>query len=60
VQFDDSKPIETSYGYKVSASIEKDGHLNFVNDTAHPILNDDRQYKDEVDIEVVVVQRYIE
>lgn len=58
VQFDDSKVAECPYGFTVGARIEKDGHLNYINDTAHPILNDNLQIKDKVDVDVILVQRF--
>lgn len=58
VQYDDSTVPQCPYGFTVGARIEKDGHLNFINDTAHPILNDDLQIKDKVDVDVILVQRF--
>lgn len=58
VQFDDSKVTQCAYGFTVSARIEKDGKLNYINDTSHPILNDDLQIKEKVDVDVILVQRF--
>jgi uncharacterized lipoprotein YbaY len=55
VEFDESKVnYGFSYGFTVSCRIQKDGKLLYLNDTSHPIIENDR-ILDRVDIDVICI-----
>lgn len=55
VKFDDSKvDLGIEYGFTVNCRIEKNEKLLFINDTAHPIIQDG-EIKDSVDVAVIVI-----